>query len=271
MMESNFIEAKGIRIHYLRSGGDKPQVLLLHGLTDNGACWTPVIEALAGEYDCIAPDARGHGLSEAPATGYAPADHAADAAALIKALQLSRPAVIGHSMGGAVATLIASQYPQLVRAAIFEDPAWFAETRIPSPEQGEAMKRGWLEGMRANKQRAHEAVIAEAHEKNPRWSDGELQPWADATAQVHEEVLQWMDAPPIDWRAALKHMQCPALLITGDVDHGVIISPAQAAEAQSLHPRLQVAHIADAGHCIRRDNFAPYMAATRAFLAQTRL
>ena len=69
--------------------------------------------------------------------------------------------------------------------------------------------------------------------------------------------LQWMDAPHVDWRAALKQVQCPALLITGDVARGVIISPAQAEEAQALNAKLQVANIAGTGHCIRRDDFAP--------------
>lgn len=268
MITSHYVSSNGIRIHYHRTGGNKPQVLLLHGLTDNGACWTPVIEQLKADYDCIAPDARGHGLSDAPARGYAPADHAADAAALIQALKLNRPAVIGHSMGGAVAAVLASQHPELVGAAVFEDPAWFAETRTPTPEQSTTMKKSWLEDMRANKQKTREAMIAGAQAKNSRWSLAELQPWADAHGQVHEEVLQWMDVPAVDWRAALQHIQCPALLVTGDVDHGAIISPEQAAQAQSLNAQLQVAHIAGAGHCIRRDDFAAFMAAVKKFLAE---
>ncbi|PJF47663.1 MAG: alpha/beta hydrolase [Chloroflexi bacterium] len=58
----------------------------------------------------VAPDARGHGLSNAPERGYAAADHAADVAALIRALELNRPIVMGHSMGGAVATPVAAQH-----------------------------------------------------------------------------------------------------------------------------------------------------------------
>ena len=62
--------ANGIRNHYYRTGGDKPPLLLVHGFTDNGLCWTRLARVLQRDYDIIMPDARGHGLSEAPEGGY---------------------------------------------------------------------------------------------------------------------------------------------------------------------------------------------------------
>src|SRR5262249_37931470 len=119
---SGDVRANGIRLHYHRTGGDKPPLVLAHGATDSGLCWTRVTRALETDYDVIMPDARGHGSSEAPATGYSSADHAADLAGLIRALELSRPAVGGHSMGaGATLRLIADE-PDLVSCAILEDP-----------------------------------------------------------------------------------------------------------------------------------------------------
>ncbi len=59
-----------INIHYTRTGGNKPPLILLHGLTGNGACWTPIAQALEHEYDVIMPDARGHGKSSVPDDGY---------------------------------------------------------------------------------------------------------------------------------------------------------------------------------------------------------
>jgi pimeloyl-ACP methyl ester carboxylesterase len=63
-------KANGTELHYLRTGGDKPPVVLLHGLTANGACWTPLARALENDYDVVMPDARGHGRSGKPADGY---------------------------------------------------------------------------------------------------------------------------------------------------------------------------------------------------------
>ena len=87
------------------------------------------MKALAGEYDMILPDARGHGLSDQPPTGYAPQDHAADVAGLIRGLGLERPILIGHSMGAGVAATVAAHYPDLVAGAILEDPPWRAGAR----------------------------------------------------------------------------------------------------------------------------------------------
>src|SRR5262245_60062606 len=69
---SQDVTANGITIHYYRTGnGDKPALVLSHGASDSGLCWTRLTRALEADYDVIMPDARGHGLSDAPATGYA--------------------------------------------------------------------------------------------------------------------------------------------------------------------------------------------------------
>ena len=66
MWQSAYLEANGLRLHYTRTGGDKPPVVLAHGFSDDGLCWTPVAEQLAAAYDVIMVDARGHGCSEVP-------------------------------------------------------------------------------------------------------------------------------------------------------------------------------------------------------------
>ena len=78
---SGDVVANGIKIHYNRTGGDKPPVVLAHGFTDNGLCWTRAAQVLEQDYDVIMYDARGHGFSDAPESGYSTEDHAADLAA----------------------------------------------------------------------------------------------------------------------------------------------------------------------------------------------
>lgn len=62
--------ANGVRLHYHRTGGDKPALVIVHGITDMGTTWSRVARALEGDYDVIMYDRRGHGLSEKPETGY---------------------------------------------------------------------------------------------------------------------------------------------------------------------------------------------------------
>ena len=77
----------GIRMHYYRTGhGDKPPLVLCHGGSDSGLCWSPVARALEDEYDIIMIDARNHGLSESPRGDSGPQDQSEDLAGLIRAL-----------------------------------------------------------------------------------------------------------------------------------------------------------------------------------------
>ena len=81
--QSDTIQSNGLRIHYTRTGGDKRPVVLAHGFSDDGLCWTPVAEILCADYDVVMVDARGHGRSDAPEAGYALTDMAADLAGVI--------------------------------------------------------------------------------------------------------------------------------------------------------------------------------------------
>src|SRR2546427_11475061 len=94
---SDDVTANGMRIHYYRTGGDKPPLVLSHGATDSGLCWTRVARALESNYDVILPDARGHGSSDAPPSGDASSDRAADLAGLIDALGPRRAPTAGAS------------------------------------------------------------------------------------------------------------------------------------------------------------------------------
>jgi pimeloyl-ACP methyl ester carboxylesterase len=66
------------------------------------------------EMDVIMPDTRGHGKSSVPDYGYRYEDHADDVVRLIHTLKLYSPILIGHSMGGLTATVVASRDPKLL-------------------------------------------------------------------------------------------------------------------------------------------------------------
>jgi pimeloyl-ACP methyl ester carboxylesterase len=88
-------------------------MVLLHGYTDAGLCWTDLAHEFEKDYDVIMMDYRGHGFSDAPLTGYKTEDYTADAVGLIEALELQKPIIIGHSMGGSIAARIVLTRPDI--------------------------------------------------------------------------------------------------------------------------------------------------------------
>src|SRR5215471_7726222 len=122
-------EAGGADIHYLRTGGAGPPLVLLHGLTGNGACWSPLARSLEDDFDVVMPDARGHGKSSAPLHGYRYDDHASDVLGLIRGLGLAAPLLLGHSMGGMTAAVVASQIGDVLSGVILADPTFLSPLR----------------------------------------------------------------------------------------------------------------------------------------------
>jgi pimeloyl-ACP methyl ester carboxylesterase len=133
-----------------------PAVLLVHGWSGDGREWSPHAEALAGGFQVIVPDLRGHGRSEAPDEGNTPAEMADDLAALLDTLDPGPVTAVGHSMGGQVANLLAVRHPHLVRSVVALDPAHGAH----GTEVEEIPAR--LADYRANGARAAAAFVAAA-------------------------------------------------------------------------------------------------------------
>ncbi|MGI5916253.1 MAG: alpha/beta fold hydrolase [Anaerolineae bacterium] len=265
---SGDVITNGIRMHYYRTGGDKPPLVLCHGFSDNGLCWTPVARVLEADYDIVMIDARGHGLSEAPEEGYTTENMSRDLVGLIDALGLEQPAVMGHSMGGFVSTLTAADNPGLFRCVILEDPGW---RTTPAPqsqdERDERLRRG-LEALVANRNKSPEELIAAGREQSPGWSDAELEPWARSKQQLSPNVAKLYLSQRQPWQGLVNRIDCPGLLITADPTKGGIITPEMAAEAQSLWSGLQVVNLPEAGHNVRREAYDGFMAAVKEFLAQ---
>lgn len=105
-----FIQANDLNIHYHRTGGTgKPPLILLHGVMDNGLCWTPVARDLQANFDVIMPDAREHGLSGGTLENFSYTQLVGDVVALINALSLEKPSLFGHSMGAMISLAVAAR------------------------------------------------------------------------------------------------------------------------------------------------------------------
>lgn len=260
------VSANGIRLHYYRTGGDKPPVVLVHGITDNGLCWTRLARALEQDYDLIMVDARGHGRSSAPAAGYDNADHAADVAGLIQTLRLHQPVLIGHSMGAIISATLAANHPELVRAVGLEDPPWRLDPEVQPTAERLAFAEQWRADVVARQQLTLAQIIARGREQSPTWADEEFEPWAQAKLQVSPQAIDFVRGENLRWSDYIARLKAPTLLVTGDIERGAIVSPQTAKAVAEMNPNIRVVLIADAGHSIRREQFAPYLEAVRHFL-----
>jgi len=117
---SRFATVNGVKIHYLIAGQGSP-VLLLHGFAETSHMWLPLIPKLAATHTVIAPDLRGYGDSEKPATGYGKKNLAQDIHALMDSLGDHRIKVVGHDIGLMVAYAYAAQYPNEVESIVLMD------------------------------------------------------------------------------------------------------------------------------------------------------
>ena len=266
-----YISANDIQIHYSRTGGEKPQILLLHGFTDNGLVWTPVARALAQDYDLIMPDARGHGLSTGPEKGFSVDLLVSDAAAVIHALDLQQPYVLGHSMGAHSAASLTSRYPELVRALLLEDPPW-SRTVAPKPLAQDELTK--LENERYTQMQELQAKpfaerVATILKEQPNWSEEEAQLLARANEQFDPTVFKLgLFEVAREWLVVVQQLIPPTLLITADTNLGALVRPEIAQLAVDSWQDGRVVHIAGAGHSIRRDQFNNYMTAVRQFLTE---
>jgi pimeloyl-ACP methyl ester carboxylesterase len=119
-----FGERDGVKLFYEDRGGDGVPLLFIHGWCCDHTYFAPQAEHFAARgHRVVSVDLRGHGQSDKPEQEYTMPAFAADVAWLCGELELERPVVAGHSMGGVVALALAAVHPEVPRAiALFDSP-----------------------------------------------------------------------------------------------------------------------------------------------------
>ena len=109
------IDLDGLETHYQITGQGDP-LIFIHGLGSSGRDWEQQVEHFSKSYRVVTYDVRGHGLTAKPKGPYSVPMFAADAAALIQALELAPAHIVGLSMGGWIAFQLAVSYPNLLKS-----------------------------------------------------------------------------------------------------------------------------------------------------------
>jgi N-formylmaleamate deformylase len=254
---SGVCKTNGIHIHYRRTGGDKPPLVLLHGLTGSGACWIPLARALQSEYDVVMPDARGHGGSSTPPDGYGYENLARDVVALIQTLGLVAPVLSGHSMGGMTAAVAANQRAADVRGLILADPTFLSPER-----QREVHESDVREQHRRLLTSTKGSLVAQLRARHPHRSPEIIEMLAEASLETRIQAFDVLTPPNPEYRALISAIDVPILLVIAESG---VMSPETARELQNLNPRLQVEQIQEAGHGLPYDQPDRFAAVVRPF------
>jgi pimeloyl-ACP methyl ester carboxylesterase len=265
------IELRGLRFHYRdwpSTRAQAPTLVLLHGYTGHARSWDAFAAAMTDRYRVLAFDQRGHGES-AWAGDYGIGEMAADLEAFVAALDLSRFALLGLSMGGMVAMDYAGRRPRELAALVIVDIA----PEIVASGAGRIQEGQKTSDVFASREEAFAAARAanpvppEAHHRHRvdhslmRTEDGRWT-WRYDRALRNPAALGRRD-PQAGWRSCAD-IAAPTLIIRGE--NSDILSPDLAERMVETIPDARLVTVAGSGHAVPLDAPDGFLAAARGFL-----
>ena len=252
------LRAGELSFNVLDSGSGEPALLFLHYWGGSARTWNAVIEQLSADFRCIAYDQRGWGGSDAPAQGYTLRDLAHDAGEIIRALGLKRFVLVGHSMGGKISQLLASQRPDGLEKLVLVAPA--APTPQNIPDFAKEVQLHAYDN-RENALRTIEFLTAQLPSEEIR-----EQILSDNFASTPQAKLAWPTVIAYeDISADVEKIAVPTLVLAGEQDRQ---DPVEQHKREVLPriPGAQLQIIADCGHLMPIDQPTKLADAIRAFV-----
>ncbi|KAF1029459.1 MAG: 2-(acetamidomethylene)succinate hydrolase [Burkholderia plantarii] len=289
---SEFVTVRGVRLHVRRWGRhDAPVLYMLHGWMDVAASFQFVVDALQGDWQVIAPDARGFGLSDWPVAAqgggqYWFYDYLADLEALIDHYTPEGEVnLVGHSMGANIVCLYAGVRPERVRRVVDLEGFGLAP---PVASQAPGRLRGWLDELREpprlQSYASLDAVAERLTRTNPRlaparaaflaghWSrrgdDGRYHLLADPAHKMAGPLLYRLDEVMAIWArvsARVLHVEALASPTLAYLAGSIPLDEFKARFTAFADWREKI--IEDAGHMVHHDQPEQIAALIEAFCA----
>jgi pimeloyl-ACP methyl ester carboxylesterase len=258
-----FLRSKNTRLCCIDFGGKGSPVLLLHGLAGRANEWHSTAQWLTRRYHVFALDQRGHGMSQKGLSDYSREAYVNDVIAVIKQLRLAPVLLIGQSMGGQNAFLVAACRPELVRALIVVEAL-----PGPNPSAQEVVTR-WLDSWPLPF-----ASLADARV----FFGGETlsaQTWLE-TLEEHEDgywpqfrkeemVRSIQDQVTHDYWSEWERISCPTLIVGGEKS---FLPQQQLQEMARRVPNGRYVQVAQVGHDLHLDRPQIWQQITEAFLCE---
>jgi pimeloyl-ACP methyl ester carboxylesterase len=260
---------------YVRSGGNGPAVVLLHGYGETGDMWAPMAVDFARDHTVVVPDLRGMGLSSKPAGGFDKKTQAGDVAGVLDGLKIGRADLVTHDIGNMVGYAFAAQYPDRVARFVLID--------APLPGIGpweEILKNPLLwhfrfggpdmERLVAGRERIYLDRFWNEFSATPaRFSEAARTHYSKLYAMpgaMHSGFMQFaaFDQDAIDNQKFLANgkLPMPVLAIGGEKSFGATMAKIMQFAASNVSEGI----IPDSGHWIMEENPTATISTVRAFL-----
>jgi pimeloyl-ACP methyl ester carboxylesterase len=244
---------------HLEQCGSGPAVLLLHGWGVSSALFQPTMAGLKHAFTLIAPDFPGFGDTPAPPTAWSTHDYALWVVHLLDHLKISQIHVIGHSHGGRVAIMLASQWPERVTKLVLVDSAGLRPKRtIKYWVQVRAFKGlRWLSGTSL----VPTPLRNWAHTRITQRGSPDYQ---QAAGTVRASLVRVVNE---DLRHLLPRIQVPTLLVWGENDQDTPLADGQLME--KLIPDAGLVVLKGASHYSYLEQSAAFCCIVETFLRGT--
>ncbi|MCT2589092.1 alpha/beta hydrolase [Streptomyces sp. N2-109] len=258
-----FIQLGDRRFAYRDFGGPGPPVLALHGHFGRSRIFAPLATALDGHYRVVALDLRGHGLSD-HGGDFTPEAYVRDAAELLRTLDLAPAAVLGHSMGGAIAYLLAAHHPELVSALLVADMT----VLNVEPETYPVLDVSRWPRRTATREELAAAIEAHGIPDAGYFMESAAE-FADGWGLLFDtdEMMASQRALTGDFSAAWAASSQPALLLRGA--DSFLLTPGTARRMADDRAHTELVEIPRSGHWLYADAPTAFAQAVRTFLDRT--
>ena len=268
-----FVDANGLRFHYLEWGdSSKPTVLMLHGVSQQAHSWDFISLPLSPDYHVIALDQRGHGDSDWASDGdYTLDSMVGDLDAIVPALGLDDGQfhLMGHSMGGRNSFVWASRHPEALRSLTIVDTGPETATRGRQriqrfqqlPDNLDTLEE-FADRIQEYTGRTREQVLGALKYSIREGADGK---WTWKYDRVIRERGR-QDGPwsPEQLWECWRRINCPALVTRGD--RSDVFSDETLQRMGREIADCKTVTVANAGHLVQGDNPPEFLAAARAHL-----
>jgi len=252
------IKVNGLNLFYRDTGSNKQSMLCLHGKWGRGETWTDLMFRYQDRYRIIAPDQRGHGLSDKPVARYAAEDFAADAHELIKRLECGPVIAVGHSLGGRHAAYLAALHPQDVKALAIldqqaEDPQNLSDLSPEKVSPIDELTADWPTPYPTYAEAVRDLSQRFSRETNVRYFLDSLVEGVEGYDFLFSRyAMSAIDEYRQRWYHILPQIRCPVLFVRAE--DSWCLSPEEADKMKALIKDCTYFEVTNSDHMVYADN-----------------